>query len=134
ESSTDELRGAIETLRAEGARGIILDMRANSGGLLDQGVLVSDLFLERGDEIVETRGRLPEQNHTIRASSADRYPGMPLAVLVSERSASATEIVAGALQDHDRALLIGRTTFGKGSVQTLYKLSNDNWLKLTTAR
>jgi len=134
ESSTDEVRAAVNQLRSQGAKGIVLDMRSNSGGLLDQGVAVTDLFLERGDAVVETRGRVQDQNHKISAYSADQYPGMPMTVLVSERSASATEIVAGALQDHDRALLIGRTTFGKGSVQTVYRLSNDNWLKLTTAR
>lgn len=134
ESSTDELRSAIDKLRAAGAKGIVLDMRYNSGGLLDQGVAVTDLFLEKGDLVVETKGRVANQNHRIAAVDGDEYPGMPVVVLVSERSASATEIVAGALQDHDRALVLGRTTFGKGSVQTVFRLSDNNWLKLTTAR
>ncbi len=134
ESSTNELRAALQRLKAQGARSVILDMRMNTGGLLDQGVAVADLFLEKGDLVVETRGRVESQNHRLQASDPDEYPGMPLAVLVSERSASATEIVAGALQDHDRALVLGRTTYGKGSVQTVFKLSDNNWLKLTTAR
>jgi carboxyl-terminal processing protease len=90
ESSTDELRTAIDRLRGEGAKGIVLDMRYNSGGLLDQGVAVSDLFLEKGDLVVETKGRVPNQNHRLTAVDADEYPGMPLVALVSERSASAT--------------------------------------------
>lgn len=134
ESSTDSLRSAINQLRSQGAEGIILDMRMNSGGLLDQGVAVSDLFLDRGDMVVETKGRLKNQNHRLQAVKADEYPDLPVVLLVSERSASATEIVAGALQDHDRALVLGRTTFGKGSVQTVYRLSDNNWLKLTTAK
>ncbi|HSH45448.1 MAG TPA: S41 family peptidase, partial [Longimicrobiales bacterium] len=98
------------------------------------GIAVADLFLDRRQLVLETRGRSAEQNHVFRASSGDQYPGMPMAVLVGQRSASATEIVAGALQDHDRAVLLGETSFGKGSVQTLYELPGDNILKLTTAR
>lgn len=134
ESSTQELSAAIDKLRGQGAKGVVLDMRTNSGGLLDQGVAVADLFLNGGDLVVETRGRLANQNSKMKAVSGDRYKGMPVVALVSERSASATEIVAGALQDHDRALVMGRTTFGKGSVQTVFRLSDNNWLKLTTAR
>jgi carboxyl-terminal processing protease len=134
ESSTNELREAITSLQAKGAKGVILDVRQNSGGLLEQGVTVSDLFLERGQMVVETRGRIPNQNHKIAASHKDEYAGLPIVVLVGPESASATEILAGALQDHDRALVVGRTTYGKGSVQTVFRLTNDNWLKLTTAR
>jgi carboxyl-terminal processing protease len=134
ESSTEELRAAIDKLRAQGAKGIVLDMRANSGGLLDQGVAVSDLFLPDELLVVETRGRLQNANEKYVTVDDGSYEGMPVVVLVSERSASATEIVAGALQDHDRALVLGRTTFGKGSVQTVYPLSNSNWLKLTTGK
>ncbi|HUE77597.1 MAG TPA: S41 family peptidase [Longimicrobiales bacterium] len=134
ESSTDELRGAIQELRQQGAKGIVLDMRQNSGGLLDQGVSVSDLFLERGDMVVETRSRVPSQNQRLNASKQDEFPGVPIVVLIGPGSASATEIVAGALQDHDRALILGQTSYGKGSVQTLYRLPDNNWLKLTTAR
>lgn len=134
ETATDDLAAAIDELREQGARSLVLDMRRNTGGLLEQGISVADLFLERRQLVLETRGRSPEQNHVFRASSNDRYPGLPVVVLIGQRSASATEIVAGALQDHDRALLVGETSFGKGSVQTLYELPGDNILKLTTAR
>jgi carboxyl-terminal processing protease len=134
ESSTDELRQAIQKLRTEGARGLILDLRRNPGGLLEQGATVADLFLDRGQVIVETKGRVQNQNHRMVARTADQFPGLPVVVLVEPSSASASEIVAGALQDHDRALVVGRTTYGKGSVQTLYPLSGQNWLKITTAR
>ena len=134
ESSTDELRAAVNDLRKQGARGIVLDMRSNPGGLLDQGVTVSDLFLNKGQMVVETRSRVPGQNLRSVAEDPDEYPGLPIAVLVGPGSASAAEIVAGALQDHDRALVIGRTSYGKGSVQQVFHLSNDNYLKMTTAR
>ena len=134
ESSEAEVRAAIDSLRSEGATGIILDMRGNPGGLLDAGIAISDLFLERGDLLAETRGREPRQNQRAYASTPDAYPNLPLVVMVGPSSASATEIVAGALQDHDRALVLGRTTYGKGSVQSLYQLPDENWLKLTTAR
>jgi carboxyl-terminal processing protease len=134
ESSTDELRAAVNDLRKQGAKSIVLDMRANPGGLLDQGVTVSDLFLNKGQMVVETRSRVPGQNLRSVAEDPDEYPGLPIAVLVGPGSASAAEIVAGALQDHDRALVIGRTSYGKGSVQQVFHLSNDNYLKMTTAR
>jgi carboxyl-terminal processing protease len=134
ESSTKELRDAIEELRSGGARGVILDLRGNPGGLLDQGVTVADLFLDRGQTVVETKGRAANQNQRAVARTADQFPGLPVVVLVGPQSASASEIVAGALQDHDRALVLGRTTYGKGSVQSLYPLENNNWLKITTAR
>jgi carboxyl-terminal processing protease len=116
ESSTSELRDAIRRLVSEGARGVILDLRGNPGGLLDQGVAVADLFLDRGKTVVETKGRAANQNQRAVARSADQFPGLPVVVLVGPQSASASEIVAGALQDHDRALVLGRTTYGKGSV------------------
>jgi len=134
ESSTTELQQAIQKLRSEGARGVILDLRRNPGGLLEQGVSVSELFLQRGQTVVETKGRASNQNQRAVARTGDQFPGLPLVVLVEPSSASASEIVAGALQDHDRALVLGRTTYGKGSVQTLFPLQNDNWLKVTTAR
>ena len=134
ESSTREVRAAADSLRAEGATSFILDLRGNPGGVLDQGVGVADLFLDRGADVVETRGEQGGPNGVLRASTPDRYEGIPIAVLVDRGSASASEIVAGALQDHDRALLIGASTYGKGSVQSLYNLSGGNVLKLTTAR
>ena len=134
ETSPREVRDAVEALQVEGLRGLILDLRGNPGGVLDAGVGVSDLFLDRDQAIVETRGRAPGQNETYSASTREAFRDLPVVVLVDERSASASEIVAGALQDHDRALLVGRRTWGKGSVQSLYTLSSGDVLKLTTAR
>jgi len=129
-----ELRQAIDGLRAEGARGLVFDLRENPGGLLDEGVAVSDLFLEEGAEVVTTGGRTRSENETFRAPGPDNYPGLPIVVLVDGYSASASEIVAGALQDHDRALVLGTTTFGKGSVQSLFNLPGQNYLKMTTGK
>ena len=109
-------------------------MRTNPGGLLDEGIAVTDLFLEPGLAIVETRGRAAGQNGTYDASRPDRYPGLPIVVLVDGGSASAAEIIAGALQDHDRAVVIGETTYGKGSVQSLFPLTGGDVLRLTTAK
>jgi carboxyl-terminal processing protease len=134
EDSEREVREALDRLLAEGATGVILDMRQNPGGLLDAGIAVSDLFLDRGLLIAETKGRDPRQSQRAYAATPDAYPNLPIVVLVGPSSASATEIVAGALQDHDRALVLGRTTYGKGSVQSLFQLPGQNWLKLTTAR
>ncbi|WP_420440678.1 S41 family peptidase [Candidatus Palauibacter sp.] len=130
----EELVATLDRLVDEGAGGLILDLRRNPGGLLPAGIDVTDLFLERGKSVVETRSRLDEQNYLFRASSEDRYADIPLVVVVDGLSASASEIVAGALQDHDRAVVVGTTTFGKGSVQTLYGLSGNNGMKVTTAR
>ena len=134
ETSAEEIREAVDGLREEGIRALVLDLRGNPGGLLDQGIAVTDLFLERGQGIVETRGRAQDQNDTFQASRPDRYPGLPIVVLVDGVSASASEIIAGALQDHDRAVLVGETTFGKGSVQSLFRLTGGDVLRLTTAR
>ena len=134
ESSAQELREEISNLLKLGMKGLILDLRGNPGGLLNQGVAVSDLFLDPGQKIVETRGRLQEMN----ASYADRAPqewsGLPVVVLVNEWSASAAEIIAGALQDNDRAVVVGTATFGKGLVQSLFPLRPGQALKLTTGR
>jgi carboxyl-terminal processing protease len=134
ETATDSLRAAIDRLQGQGMKSLVLDMRRNTGGLLDQGMNIADMFLDRRQLVLETRGRTPDQNHVFRARTGDSYPDLELAILIGQRSASATEIVAGALQDHDRAILIGETSFGKGSVQTLYQLPGNNMLKLTTAR
>jgi carboxyl-terminal processing protease len=133
QSSTQELRAAIERLRSQGARKLVLDLRGNPGGLLDQGVAVSDLFLRRGQAIVETRARDARESETFRASTDEAYD-MPMVVLIDPYSASAAEIVAGALQDHDRALVVGSTSYGKGSVQSLFRLSGGNFLKMTTGK
>jgi carboxyl-terminal processing protease len=129
-----EVKEAIDQLIADGSSSIVFDLRTNPGGLLEEGIAVSDLFLPRGVDVVSTKSRLADQNHTFRAPAPQVYEGIPVVVLVNNWSASAAEIVAGALQDHDRALIIGTNTFGKGSVQTLYGLSGDNHIKVTTAK
>ncbi|HEX8430571.1 MAG TPA: S41 family peptidase [Longimicrobium sp.] len=133
-TSTEEIQAAVTRLRGEGMKSLVLDLRNNPGGLLDQGVSVSDLFLKSNLPIVETRARDPRESETYRSSDDASYGDMPVVVLVDEYSASAAEIVAGALQDHDRALVLGTPTYGKGSVQSLFPLSGGNFLKMTTAR
>ncbi len=128
-----DLTSALRTLEQEKIEGLILDLRNNPGGLLDQAIKVSDLFLDEG-LIVSTKGRDPSQNMEIAARKSDRPRSYPMIVLVNEGSASASEIVAGALQDNKRALVLGTKTFGKGSVQTILSLSDGSGLRLTTAR
>jgi len=130
----EDLVAGLDGLLERGATSLILDLRTNPGGLLEEGIQVTDLFLDRGAEVVETRSRVANQNYTYRAPSGEKYPDLPVIVLVNQWSASASEIVAGALQDHDRAVVVGVTSFGKGSVQTLYKLSGEHHIKVTTAR
>ncbi len=113
--------------------GYILDLRNNPGGLLDQAIAVSDGFLNQG-EIVSTRGRDPNDAQRFNARAGDLTDGLPLVVLINGGSASASEIVAGALQDHRRAIILGTTSFGKGSVQTIIPLSGSGAMRLTTAR
>lgn len=130
------LRTAIETLERQiGPRmtGFVLDLRRNPGGLLDQAIEVSDTFLERG-EIVSQRGRRKDDIQRYYARPGDLTEGRPIIVLINEGSASASEIVAGALQDHHRALILGTRSFGKGSVQTLIPMTQNTALRLTTAR
>jgi carboxyl-terminal processing protease len=134
ESSSAEVRSALDSLAGEGMRSVVLDLRGNPGGLLGEGIAVSDLFLQAGLSVVETRGRASDQNETYETEGAGYLEGVPVVVLVDRGSASASEIVAGALQDHDRALVLGESTFGKGSVQSLFPLSGGNVLRLTTAR
>jgi len=113
--------------------GIVLDLRNNPGGLLNQAIKVSDAFLEKG-EIVSTRGRNPQDGERFNATGGDLAQGKPMVVLINGGSASASEIVAGALQDHRRAVVVGTKSFGKGSVQTLVPLRGDGAMRLTTAR
>lgn len=134
DSTEKELGRSIDSLARVGMKSLILDLRANPGGLLTQGVGVSDLFLDGGQEIVTMKGRLREANRQFVDGAPQRWPTLPIVVLVDEYSASASEIVAGALQDHDRAIVVGRTSYGKGSAQTLYPISGGSALKLTTAR
>jgi carboxyl-terminal processing protease len=133
EESAPELRHAVDSLRAAGMKLLIFDLRGNPGGLLDQGVGVSDLFLNPGQRIVAMRGRTASSSQSYADRSPQPWPQLPVAVLVDSNSASASEIVAGALQDHDRALLLGTTTYGKGSAQNVFPLPNGGAVKLTTA-
>ena len=114
-------------------KGLVLDLRNNPGGVLNAAVEVSDVFLEKGN-IVSIKGRLPDSNRDFNATPGDLLNGRPMVVMVNGGSASASEIVAGALQDQHRAVLVGAKTFGKGSVQTVLPLQNDSAIKLTTAR
>ncbi|MCG6121644.1 MAG: S41 family peptidase [Microvirga sp.] len=137
EQTYSNLRSSIEQLKTEiGAdrlKGYVIDLRNNPGGLLEQAIMVSDAFLDRG-EIVSTRGREARETQRYSAKSGDLTDGKPIVVLVNGGSASASEIVAGALQDHERATILGTRSFGKGSVQTIIPLGGNGALRLTTAR
>lgn len=134
ESTATEMTDAVERLRQQGMRALIIDLRGNPGGLLDEGVSTSDLFLDPGQPIVSMRGRNRLSTRDYSDRTAQRWPDLPIVVLLNEGSASASEILAGALQDHDRAVLVGRTSYGKGSAQSLFGMSGGGALKLTTAR
>ncbi|MEM7276540.1 MAG: S41 family peptidase [Pseudomonadota bacterium] len=136
EATANDVKRTIKRLRRlneEALQGLVLDLRNNPGGVLDSAVQVSDLFLDDG-VIVSARGRDNEETFVHSARSGDILQGKPISVLINQASASAAEIVAGALHDHDRATLVGATTYGKGSVQTVMPLSNGNAIKLTTSR
>ena len=128
-----EVKDALSSLEDKGARALVLDLRNNPGGLLSQAVSVSDIFLKAGSLIVYTKGRMTDQEHRFTSTHEALGGKIPMAVLVNAGSASASEIVAGALQDLERAKLIGVKTFGKGSVQTVVPLSDGSGLRLTTA-
>jgi carboxyl-terminal processing protease len=137
EQTTEDLKKAITDLSTQAGdklKSFIVDLRNNPGGLLDQAISVSDAFLEKG-EIVSTRGRTAEETQRFNARAGDLTKNKPIIVLINGGSASASEIVAGALQDHRRATVIGTRSFGKGSVQTIIPLGSGNGaLRLTTAR
>ncbi|MBT5413893.1 MAG: S41 family peptidase, partial [Rhodospirillaceae bacterium] len=136
EQTASGLEEALDQFKAEKGpdlKGIVLDLRNNPGGLLDQAIAVSDAFLEKG-EIVSTRGRDPEEGQRFNARPGDMADELPIVVLINGGSASASEIVAGALQDHRRAILLGTRTFGKGSVQTIIPLAGHGAMRLTTSR
>jgi len=135
ESTADDLRTAVEKVRPKDGKvkGLILDLRNNPGGLLTQAVKVSDQFLDSG-LIVYTDGRLAQQQQKFSATQKGSWTDFPMVVLVNGGSASASEIVAGALQDHKRAIVLGTQTFGKGSVQTILPLDDRSALRLTTAK
>src|SRR4029079_12253463 len=111
-----------------------VDLRATPGGALDQAIRIANRFLPRGDLIVYTRGRVPNANQNYLATERSDYTNLPMVTLVNRNSASASEIVSGALQDHDRALIVGETTFGKALVQSVYKVSQQAGAAITTAR
>ena len=133
DKTTSDVENAIRGLQKQGMKKLILDMRYNPGGLLNQAIEISELFLKPGNVIVSTRGRTQKTESAARRTPLVK-PEVPMVVLVNQGSASAAEIVSGALQDWDRALIVGKTSFGKGSVQTIFPLDNaGNALKLTTA-
>ena len=133
ESTADELKEKLDGLDPGKLSGLILDLRDNPGGLLSQAIDIADLFVRKGLVIVSTNGRMPGSQRPYNAPSLEKIQ-LPLIVLINQRSASASEIVAGALQDHDRALIVGETSFGKGLVQSVYQMDNNTGMALTTAR
>jgi carboxyl-terminal processing protease len=133
ENAASEVRAAIEKLVKDGAKGLVLDMRDNGGGIVEQALETSSLFLRDGQEIVSVRSR-NQQSETMRSTGPHVALSIPLVVLIDGGSASATEIVAGALQDHDRALVLGTGSFGKGLVQSVFQLQGGYQLKLTTGK
>jgi carboxyl-terminal processing protease len=134
ESTDQELGRALRELTKQGMKQLVLDLRENPGGALDQAIKVSNRFLPKGDLIVYTRGRAPNSDQDYRATESSDYLNVPMVTLVNRNSASASEIVAGALQDHDRSLIVGETTFGKALVQSVYKVSQNAGAAITTAR
>lgn len=132
-SVTEEVEKLSKQIGKDKLKGLVLDLRNNPGGLLTEAIAVSDDFLNKG-EIVSTRGRNPKDSQKFSATSGDIINGLPIVVLINSGSASASEIVSGALQDHKRAVVIGEKSFGKGSVQTVIPLASDTAIRLTTSR
>ena len=133
DSTAHEVTAAVDSLMRSGMHALVLDLRGNPGGLVAQGVGVADLFLDPGQEIVRLKGRTAVDNQTFADRAAQRWPTLPIVVLVNPGSASASEIVAGALQDHDRAVVVGTTSYGKGSAQSVFPMGGQGELKLTTS-
>jgi len=133
ETTDRELGAALKDLTNKGMKRLLLDIRRNPGGPLDQAIRVANRFLPKGVMIVSTHGRIPNSDQNYRATEDTEYTELPLVVLTSRDSASASEIVSGALQDHDRAIIVGETTFGKALVQSVYRISEGAGLALTTA-
>jgi carboxyl-terminal processing protease len=134
ENTDNEIGRALRDLRGRGMRRLVLDLRNNPGGALDQAIRVTNRFLPRGDLIVYTRGRVPNSDQDYRATEQSDYLDIPMITLVNRNSASASEIVSGALQDHDRSLIVGETTFGKALVQSVYRVSEGAGVAVTTAK
>jgi carboxyl-terminal processing protease len=133
DSTALEVRATVDSLVGAGASSLVLDLRGNPGGLLSQGVAVAELFLRDGQKIVSTRGRSAGTNAIYSAKTPDLWPALPIVIVLDAGTASAAEIVAGALQDHDRAIVLGRPSYGKGSAQVLVTLEEGAALKLTNA-
>lgn len=134
DKTSDDLEAALKKLKGQGMKALVLDLRGNPGGLLEQAVDVCEKFLPGGQLVVSTEGRNPAQDSRRRANGRDEIPGLPMVVLVNQGSASASEIVAGCLQDLKRAVIVGEKTFGKGSVQSILPLQDGSALRLTTAK
>jgi carboxyl-terminal processing protease len=134
ETTDDEVGRALKSLTEQGMKKLVYDLRDNPGGPLDQAIRVANRFLQRGQKIVYTRGRVDNSDVDYLATEVSEYTDLPLVVLVNRNTASASEIVSGALQDHDRALIVGETTFGKALVQSVYRISMNAGLALTTGR
>ena len=134
QTTTKETKAGLEKMMKNKFKGLVLDLRNNPGGLLEQAVDVSRLFLDKGNTIVSTRGRIGEQNLRRSTTEKGAFADFPIIVLINAGSASASEIVAGAFQDLKRAVIVGTTSFGKGSVQTIRQLTDGSGLSLTTAR
>ncbi|MCE7959635.1 MAG: S41 family peptidase [Acidobacteria bacterium ACB2] len=133
-TSAPEMAEAWEKLEKQGMKKLVFDLRGNPGGLLDQAIALADFFLRKGEKVVFTRGRTAATEQTFAAPGKHTRPRIPVVVLINKGSASASEIVAGALQDHDRGLVVGQTSWGKGLVQSVYTLSDNAGLALTTAK
>ena len=134
ENTDQELGKSLEALTKQGMQRLVFDLRGNPGGALDQAIRVSNRFLPKGDLIVYTRGRVPNSDQDYRATEQSDYLRVPMITLVNRSSASASEIVSGALQDHDRSLIVGETTFGKALVQSVYRVAEGAGAAITTAR
>jgi carboxyl-terminal processing protease len=134
ETSDAELGAALQNLSSRGMKRLMFDLRDNPGGLLDQAIRVSNRFLPQGEMIVFQRGRVPNSDQEYRATEPSDYTHLPIVTLVNRNSASASEIVSGALQDHDRALVVGETTFGKALVQSVYRINGGAGVAVTTGR
>ena len=134
EGAADELRQAIDRLVAEGMTSLVLDLRGDPGGLINEGVRVASLFLQPGDTVAVSRGRSSQHSKVYLAGTSGSWRGLKLALLINQGTASSAELIAGALQDHDRAVILGTPSFGKGVLQTTYPLGEEIALKLTTAR
>ena len=135
EHSADEVRKALDDLvQNHGAKALVFDLRDNGGGIIDEAVKIVNLFVGKGQTVVSTRGRIKQSQRTYSTTQDAAYPTLPIVIMVNHNSASASEIVAGSMQDLKRATLIGERTFGKGLVQSVRAVAYDGYIKLTTAK